>query len=272
MKKILLIALVALGLSPLTPAHAATAPDVLYIHGYINSTGCAGIRTAVQAAPLATTLKAAGYTGTVKGVDYLCGDSTGVDIKPYGTLPKSGYTANAPIENIAQALCGYIAANYTEPVNIVAHSMGGLIGDYAVKACGARVGQLVTLSTPRGGWDETPVYLMGLTCGGTEQCRQMTVGSPFLTNLATLPVPASTDSTAIGGSPKDVFTFASISAGQAQHKVDYYATTPVNYGHSAYLTDTSALLNVPARINGVAVTNQPHSLRMVARALMSADY
>lgn len=277
MKKIL-PALILLVLIVPVPARAdATSPDVLYIHGVLAANGCPGIKTATQAAPLASVLKAAGYTGTVRGVDFECGDSTGVDIKPYGTLPKAQYNANARIEDVAYALAGYIRAQYTDKgrsVNIVGHSMGGLIANYAVKKYGAKVGKIVTISTPYGGFDEIPfgftptTYVMSpAVCGQFVQCKEMIIGCPFLTELASFALPT-TLITTIGGSPKDIFSFASTAATAAQHKVDYYGTAPVNYGHSAYITDTSMKLDVPLRVDGVALVGQPHSLLLVARALL----
>ena len=273
-----LLALAALTLGPPAAAQAgATGPDVLYIHGVLTSTGCPGIKTATQAQPLAAVLKAAGYTGAVKGVDYECGDSTGVDIKPYGTLPKAQYNVNARIEDIAYALARFIKAEYTDKgksVNVVGHSMGGLIAGYAVKKYGAQVANLVSISTPYGGFDEVPAGFtptsyttMPTVCGQYVECKEMITGCPFLTELASLPLPA-TVITTVGGSPKDVFSFDSTAATASQHKVDYYATAPVNYGHTAYITDTSTKLDVPLRVDGVARTGQPHSLLLVAKALL----
>jgi len=277
--KTVLLALCALALMIPVPAQAdAAAPDVLFIHGVLNSTACPGVRTAVQAAPLAKVLAAAGYTGSVKGVDFECGDSTGLDIKPYGTLTKSQYNANARIEDVAYALARFIQAEYTDKgrtVNIVGHSMGGLIAGYAVKRYGAQVARIVTISTPYGGFDEIPAGFTATSyttspavCGSYVQCKEMITGSPFLKELASFPMPATTITT-IGGSPKDCFSFASTSATAAQHKIDYYATAPVNYGHSAYLTDTSMKLDVPLRIDGVALTGRTHSLLMAATALQA---
>ena len=282
MKKIqralVLLVLGALAALPWAPARAGTAgPDVLYLHGVLNSTGCPGIKTATQAAPLATVLKAAGYTGTVKGVDFECGDSTGVDIKPYGTLAKAKYNVNARIEDVAYALAQYIKATYTDQgrtVSLVGHSMGGLIAGYAVKKYGAQVASIVSISTPYGGFDEIPAgftptsyVTMPTVCGQYVQCKEMVMGSPFLTELASFPLPGTTITT-IGGSPKDIFSFASTAATASQHNVNYYATSPVNYGHTAYITDTSMKLDVPLQLDGVARTAQPHSLLMVARALL----
>lgn len=261
--------LACLGLA--VPAQAATAPDVLYVHGFIASSGCSGIDTAKQAAPLATVLKADGYAGRVIGVDWLCGDKNGANIKPYGTLPASAYNASIRIEDIATALAAYVRATYTDHAlaapSCVGHSMGGLICLAAVKLYGMPASRVVTYSTPNKGWDKIPAGTMGIYCGTWTQCQEMTTGSTFLTGLESAPKPVGTAWTCVGGSPRDnVATINSACGPDAETKVDYYATGVVNYTHPGYMTDTSQLVNVTAKVNGqIAVIG--HSLRMGWEAL-----
>jgi len=277
-RRLLLPAIVIACTVVVLPAGATTsAPPVLYLHGFIGSPGCPGIDTSKQAAPLASTLKADGYTGPVIGIDWLCGDKGGANIKPFGTQPASSYNAGIKIEDIAYAFAWYVWTTYSSkglPVNVVGHSMGGLITSYAVKHAGTAgfpayllIDRVATFSTPYAGLDKNG-NTMAVSCGSYMQCQEMTPGSAFLTNLARLTRPASTIWTTIGGSPADIMTYASSSATDANAKVEYYDKTTVNYGHSAYMTDTSQKEDIKLRINGAGIVG-PHSLRMGWKALTS---
>lgn len=253
-----LVAIMFLMLLP-TPAFGVDNTDVLYVHGYINSPGCPGIDTAKQALPLSNVLKTNGYAGKVIGVDWLCGDKNGVNIKPYGRIPASSFNANAHIDDVCYAFANYVKTVYNangKTPNVVAHSMGGLITSCAAKTYGAVFNKVVTISTPYGGLDES----LPLDCSLYTQCKEMVPGSAFLTDLRNKVKPSGITWTTIGGSPRDIMSYGSSSGTDATTKVNYYATTPVNYGHSAYLTDTSTAKNVPVRINDVATTGY-HSLQ-----------
>ena len=269
MRRLAVALLLALPLLAAPPAQAAIDPTVLYVHGYIASAGCPGINTATQAAPLKQTLTANGYTGTLVPIDWLCGDKGGANIKPYGTVPVTSYNATLSIATIADTLAAWVRATQTGPVACVGHSMGGLICSYMAKhhpdlplVAG------VTYSTPYQGWDKITPGTMGVYCGTYLQCQQMTTGSAFLTSLAALPRPPAATWTCLGGSPKDnVASIASACGTDATTRVDYYATGVVNYSHTSYLTDTSQLLNVTAKVNGLVTSGVGHSLRMAVQAL-----
>lgn len=299
-----IVAFAGLGAWFMSTSNAATSPPdhnintpVLYIHGIVASAGCPGLKTAKQAAPLKTVLTANGYKGTLVPIDYYCGDNTGISIRGAGgpstpEFPQNGYNATTPIERLGFDLSWFIYNTYTvkgQPVSVVAHSMGGLITAYAVTHAGQPnfpptllVQDVVTFSTPYGGVDEapsplTPQQYATIWCGSYAECSSLVPGSPFLTELASQVVPAAIDWTTIGGSPKDIMTYAASSAISADHKVNYYSKIPVDYGHSAYLTDTSNMQNMPAKItegSGVTwqITNGAHSLKWGAAALMWSTY
>ena len=114
----------------------------------------------------------------------------------YGTHSggAGGHTANANIEHIAYHLAWFIYDNYSTfdaPVDIVAHSMGGLITRYALGEVDAEnpafpptllIDDAITLATPHGGARPAPL----LWCAAfrpNRQCSQMRAGSSLLRTL-----------------------------------------------------------------------------------------
>jgi len=289
MKRLLIsVVTVLLTLGVAVPAHADTTrvPNVpvLWVHGIINTLGgCAGIDTAKQAAPFASVLASNGYTGPVVGVDYYCGDKNGMSIlNAAGTYGKM-YNNNVPIERLGQDFAWAVYNNYTSKgqyVSVAAHSMGGLITAYALTHVGQSgfppsllVQDVVTFSTPYAGTDRAPN--VALWCGSTVQCTEGAPGSAFVTDLAKQAAPAGVDWTTMGGGPADtVDSYASSSAFPAQHKINYYSKTPVNYNHNTYISDQSLAVDEP-----LAYTNsgQPtyylatakHSLNLAALAMIT---
>ena len=274
------------------PADHPTDTTVLWVHGLVQSAGCPGIRSAEQSAPFKSVLVANGYTGPIIGIDYYCGDSTGVTIMNAAGPATQLYDANMSIKRLGLDLAWFIYNTYTtkgKPVSVAAHSMGGLITAYAVTHVGQpgfpptlNVQDVVTFSTPYGGIDKTPhpwitpaVY-SGIWCGQYTQCKELVPGSPFIVDLAKQTIPASIDWTTVGGGPQDIMTYAmSSKIAGADHKVDYYATTPMTYNHENYITDTSLVENMPARIADVGVPIRtvsagPHSLNLGAWAMRSS--
>jgi hypothetical protein len=131
-------------------------------------------------------------------------------------------------------------------VDIMAHSMGGLIAQAAV--FGVQQGQwegngwppylyvedVVTLSTPHGG---TPYGTNVVFCGTVTQCVQMREGSDFLNWVGQNPQSQQgTDWTLIGAEDDDIVTVDSAIAMSAGHKVKYPACPPwescIRFEHS----------------------------------------
>jgi triacylglycerol esterase/lipase EstA (alpha/beta hydrolase family) len=83
-------------------------------------------------------------------------------------------------------------------VDVVGHSLGGLVATYLLKALdhGRRVRRVVTLGTPHRG---TPAALLGALVLGlfSRAIWQMIPGSPLLRELARLPVPAGSEVVAV---------------------------------------------------------------------------
>jgi len=83
-------------------------------------------------------------------------------------------------------------------VDVVGHSLGGLVATYLLKALdrGRRVRRVVTLGTPHRG---APAALLGALLFGffSRAIWQMIPGSPLLRQLAGLPVPAGSEVVAV---------------------------------------------------------------------------
>ncbi len=86
-------------------------------------------------------------------------------------------------------------------VDVVGHSLGGLVATYLLKALdrGQRIRRVVTLGTPHNG---TPAALVGALLFGafSRAVWQMIPGSPLLRELAALPVPAGSELIALDSS------------------------------------------------------------------------
>lgn len=218
-------------------------------------------------APMVKQLRAWKLTGPLVTVRYYWQDSgCSADISnshgaidfpgppqpPQGGLPPhrdGSHTVNAPIEHLAWHLAWHIYDNYSrhdKTVDVVAHSMGGLVIRYALAATAAKgtafppkllVEDVVTLGTPQGG-ARGPWFGM--------QGNEMTPGSDFIDTLARAPLPQGVGGTdwLTVGSDDDTAVPADRAVGTdrdrnprnkfiaSQHKVWY--TTVNDIEHSDY--------------------------------------
>lgn len=171
---------------------------------------------------------------------------TGCHVKFSGDADYS-HTGECDIRHFAYHVAWALYNKYTsagESVDVVAHSMGGLVLRYALQQVEARhpdfppslrIEDAVTVSTPHGGINST---LNGWYCDDF-QTSQMDVGSNFLQSLASHPEGmGGTDWTAIGGFEikchgltGDIVSPESSTWNGADHKVVY--ANP-GYGHDEY--------------------------------------
>jgi pimeloyl-ACP methyl ester carboxylesterase len=171
---------------------------------------------------------------------------------------EGSHTANTPIEHLAHHLAWNIYDTYSSrnrPVDVVAHSMGGLIIRYAIAATQRRVADfppyllvedVVTLGTPHGG-------SRGHRFAPSLQGAEMDPGSAFIKSLVKYALNpqgrGGTDWTA-AGSDDDTAVAADRAVGSdrdrsprdkyfgAQHKVWYTAVNHLE--HSAYYKVTTS--------------------------------
>lgn len=142
-----------------------SAPDVVLVHGF---EGMAA-KDCRELAPLARHLRRAARR-TVTVVGYYVGD-THAD----ALLPGEPATTNTSIDEIGARLARYVCeAHGTAPVDLVGHSMGGLVVQAALQRLpAAAVRRVVTLGTPFAGLPSA------IGCD-VRQCLEMQPGSAWL--------------------------------------------------------------------------------------------
>jgi triacylglycerol lipase len=152
---------------------AATGPPVLLIHGYLATKGSLHL--------LEEHLARRGHVV----MSFRFGPINLGDIRDSAGL-------------VARKVESIVAQTGVTKVDIVGHSMGGLVGLYYVKRLGGRhrVRRLVLLGTPmQGTWSA----LLGLfTAPLGLASLQLLPGSPFLRELAETPLPAGVDVVSVG--------------------------------------------------------------------------
>jgi len=189
---VVLAAITAIVVMPTSIAHAAEA-QILLVHGYGDSSAGKDCNGATWENALAYFEDAGGRArSTMSTVGYYQGDehaqhhgaASGCDV----IVGDGEATNDRPIQDIAKDLAGYIDATYTsqgQPVDIIAHSMGGLVARVAMLGSAQgwdgfppklNVDNVVTLSTPHQG-------IANPSASDDRQWTQMDPGSGFMDGL-----------------------------------------------------------------------------------------
>jgi triacylglycerol esterase/lipase EstA (alpha/beta hydrolase family) len=247
-------------LLPVAPASAAAPPrndgwdNIVFVHGFDPGVGtpghdCAAYWSAMRAYLQGTTERTWGYYS----------GNTNCSVNYAGSRDTS-------LNDLAREFSQFIARTYpNQQVDVVAHSMGGLIVRRAISGSQRReagfaypiyVEDVVTLGTPHGG-----ANLAG-ACGTflqQLQCKQMAAGSDFLTALASNAQSAfGTDWTVIGSEGDATVTATSATAMSAGHKRIYLRVPPsdpcygIQYWSCLYPVPTHTTLKSQAGPNGAA--------------------
>jgi pimeloyl-ACP methyl ester carboxylesterase len=122
----------------------------------------------------------------------------------------------------AERVHAAIAASGAREVDVVGHSLGGLVASYLLKRLdrGRRVRRVVTLGTPHMG---APLAWLGAaaTLGLSRSMRQLRPGSAFLAELAAAPVPARSELIALVGEADAMVPerFARLDRAPRQHSI-----------------------------------------------------
>jgi hypothetical protein len=278
MRKLATAVVMVLALVPAGAAQARTddmAKPVVFVHG-LDWEGLAGVSCPDTWDTMRNALRSYGFTGTLDALKYYTYDA-GCDhsFNGSGGLPGNylgntahtadgGHTADTDIQHLGYHLAWYLYNNYSSKgitVDLVGHSMGGLIIRYAVAGVQhgidnwppyLRVEDAVTLGSPHGG----SRWYTAFGCLKF-QCRQMDAGASFLkwmeTNAWRPQSLVSTDWSSMG-SDDDSAVAADRATGTATdrstamyfgscHKVWY--RTEANIGHSDFRTATGNSPDVP---------------------------
>ena len=232
----------------------------VYVHGYNafgDGTDCNMWNT------MDNTLNTWGNTGAKSTVKYYFGDTNCThSLQSYGTNGKhydpgyANWDRYVRLEHLGYRLAWMLYTVYSRngvTVDVVSHSMGGLITRYALAQVARKhvdfppylyVEDSVTLGTPHAGtgWADL--------CW-TTQCEQMRPGSAFVNWLASYaPNPqgsGGTDWTTVGSYDDEVVSEGSAISMSAAHKVQYLGSADV--AHSDYYVDTSDLRTADVRYN-----------------------
>jgi pimeloyl-ACP methyl ester carboxylesterase len=176
----------ALALAVLAPTASAADTQLLLVHGYGDSATGKDCNGSTWKNALAYYTDAGGRErSSMSTIGYYPGDKGRCDVMIGG-----GDASNErPIQDIARDLATYIDDAYTskgKPVDIIAHSMGGLVTRVALLGSAQgwdgfpskklNVDNVVTLSTPHRGVAKPSAH-------DDEQWRQMAPGSGFIKRL-----------------------------------------------------------------------------------------
>jgi hypothetical protein len=184
-----------LGLAAL-PA-AATAKDLnrplILVHGHEADSGVSCNSTWKD---LMAHYRFYGYKGPFHPVRYYTGDTTCSDYFGTGSSPRiSSSTSDTPIGTVANSFAWYVYNNFSSrgvAVNVLAHSMGGLIVRYAIDHVQKQYSgwppyivapSVVTFGTPHNGIEMGPFFAGCRASGDSHQCRQMDKSSSFIEYL-----------------------------------------------------------------------------------------
>jgi pimeloyl-ACP methyl ester carboxylesterase len=231
---------------------------IVYVHG-LDAFGTAG-SDCNSWNNMKNTLASWGWTGTAATIRYYEGDTNcsyavehhGSHSKHYGGSAEhnsagTSHTADTQIEHLAYHLAWSIYDHFSVNgtyVDLVGHSMGGLIARYAVAQVqrghadfppSLRVEDVVTLGTPHGGsgWASW--------CWWSDQCNEIEPGSSFQNWLAANAKNPQgtngTDWTTMGSYDDGLVSEGSAVQMSSTHKVNYLGS--MNLGHSDYYNDTT---------------------------------
>ncbi|MBB5873600.1 triacylglycerol esterase/lipase EstA (alpha/beta hydrolase family) [Allocatelliglobosispora scoriae] len=235
-----------------TPAYAAPARangqsnPVIFIHGY-SSTNCSTYWSKAS-----SLFSSTGWTGARVTYGYYTDDSS-CSHEYAGSL-------NSSIKTIGKDLANWIYTTYSKngvKVDVVAHSMGGLIirsalTEVAKKTAGwpayLYVEDVVTLGTPHDG-----AIVAGGLCifVNNTQCSEMSAGSTFLQGLTARPESAmQTDWTNIGSYADEIVTAASATYMNGQHKIQYQLAAGLQ--HAELITASTGTYSSRFSHNGAA--------------------
>ena len=254
-------------------AVTASATDVVFVHG----AGCGAIAYTTTAI---RDLEAAGRAAsTLHTVSYYACDVGGVSIMNEGSssyLPsRDANDTSTDVRRFSYELAWYLWNTFGakgKPVDVVGHSMGGIIITYALQRIAAHdpdyptsltVRSVTTFSAPYAGVSQS-------LCAQdtTTECTQLLAGSSLINQITAtgaVTLGSKTVWTAVASEGADAIPSKStLALAKVTYRVDY--TYPA-YTHTSYLVDASALRNARGTLNGTPFATGAHSLALLAQLL-----
>jgi Palmitoyl protein thioesterase len=185
-------ALLALWLVPASAAAKDVNRPLIFVHGHEADSGVSCNSTWKD---MMAHFRIYGYKGPFYPIEYYKNDTACNTYYGSGkSLRISSATSDTPIQQIAKDLAWhvyYINVATGQGVNVVAHSMGGLVVRYMIDQVqrhkagwppNITVPSVVTLGTPHNGIDFADPFGCRLT-GDSDECRQMDSSSSFIRYL-----------------------------------------------------------------------------------------
>jgi triacylglycerol esterase/lipase EstA (alpha/beta hydrolase family) len=282
-------ATLAAGVSTAQARTTDRAKPIIYVHGFLLS----GASNCNQWQPMAATLASLGHTGPQTTLAYYTGDANcshaldhhgSHDLHHPSGHRDGSHTQATSIRHLGYHLAWMIYDHYTlngRPVDIVAHSMGGLAVRYALAQTQHRhhefpprllVEDIVTLGTPHAG------TTWARSCSAT-QCAEMVPGSRLLAWLAdNAQNPQGADGsdwTTVGSYYDAIVSANSAVAMAAAHQTQYLPGMRIE--HSDYYTDTSGAQNADVRYRNAPSSwrywfSGPHVVRWADKALVEPGW
>jgi triacylglycerol esterase/lipase EstA (alpha/beta hydrolase family) len=283
-------ATVAAGVSTAEARTTDRAKPIIYVHGFLLN----GASNCNQWQPMAATLASLGHTGPHTTLAYYTGDANcshaldhhGRHDLHYPSGHRDGsHTQATSIRHLGYHLAWMIYDHYTlngQPVDIVAHSMGGLAVRYALAQTQRGhpdfpprllVEDIVTLGTPHAG------TTWARSCSSATQCAEMVPGSSLLAWLAdNAQNPQGADGsdwTTVGSYYDAIVSANSAVAMAAAHQTQSLPGMQIE--HSDYYTDTSGAQNADVRYRNAPSSwrywfSAPHVVRWADKALVEPSW
>ena len=281
-----LLALITLTLGLLVggqrAAAATSTTDLVFVHGF---GACQDARGSGMGPLLTQYYWRNAPMSTLHAVEYYGCDTDGESIVEYGPDAAGYYPSpddnsyGTDIRHFSYELAWWLWDTFSsrgKPVDLVGHSMGGLIVAFALQRVAARdplfppyltVPSVITVAAPFKG-------VPGATCpASNKQCNEMLPGSVFTSSLMTAgamqpgkDTAAKTMWTLIGSVGCDLVVASStLALPRANWAVDY--SKPC-YTHTNYLSDYSTAADAWVTINGRAYTGKAHALALISSLLM----
>lgn len=252
----------------------SSATDVVFVHG----AGCTALPFTTEAIHDLESLTGRSAT-TFHTVAYYACDSGGDSIVNEGSssyLPSTDDNGvNTDIRRISYELAWYLWNDFGskgKAVDLVGHSMGGIVIAYALQRIAAHdpaypsaltVNSVTTFSSPFDG-----VSPSLCATGQTAECTQLLTGSSLLSQISSagaVTLGPKTVWTLVGSDGADAIpTTSSLALPGVTYRVDYQAPA---YTHTSYLVDPTPTRSARGLMNGGEFLSGYHSLELLAHLL-----